>query len=195
MTIRDRKLLVLDLDETLVFSTERSLDRPADLSVVGYHVYKRPHLDEFLDFAFSRFRVGVWTSSGRLYAEPLVAQLMPNRSVEFVWSSRRCSLVRDWEEGGYSTQKRLAKLKKRGFKLEQIIGIDDTASKYARNYGNLVLVREFTGDLSDDDLLELIRYLEMLEMEPNIRAVEKRGWRDRLKQQGNEPPSSFKASQ
>lgn len=193
MALKDRKLLVLDLDETLVYSTERSLDRPADLSVVGYHVYKRPHLDAFLDFAFSRFRVGVWTSSGQLYAEPLVAQLMPNRPVEFVWSSGRCSLVRDWEEGGYSTQKRLAKLKKHGFQLEQIIGIDDTASKYARNYGNLVLAQEFTGDLSDDELLHLIQYLDMLEAEPNIRAVEKRRWRDRLYQQEDQQPGSFKA--
>ncbi len=92
-------------------------------------------------------------------------------------------MVRDWEEGGYSTQKRLAKLKKHGFKLEQIIGVDDTASKYARNYGNLVLAREFIGDPSDDELLHLIRYLEMLDAEPNIRAVEKRRWRDLLYQQ------------
>lgn len=192
MTTQDRKLLVLDLDETLVHSTEQPLDRPADLNVVGYHVYKRPHLDAFIDFAFSRFRVGVWTSSGGLYAEPLVAQLMPNRPVEFVWSSRRCSLVRDWQEGGYSTQKRLAKLKKHGFKLEHIIGIDDTASKYARNYGNLVLVREFTGDLSDDELPHLLQYLDMLEMEPNVRAVEKRAWRDRPQKQRNDPLNSIK---
>lgn len=176
---QDKKLLVLDLDETLVHSTERPLDRPADLNVVGYHVYKRPHLDAFLDFAFSKFRVGVWTSSGGLYAEPLVAQLMPNRPVEFVWSSRRCSLVRNLEEGGYGTQKRLAKLKKHGFKLEHIIGIDDTASKYARNYGNLVLVREFTGDLSDDELPRLLEYLRTLESESNVRVVEKRSWHDR----------------
>lgn len=103
---------------------------------------------------------------------------MPTRPVEFVWSSGRCSQVTDWEEGGYSTQKRLAKLKEHGFKLEQVIGIDDTASKYARNYGNLVLVREFVGDLSDDELLHLIQHLDMLEAEQNIRAVEKRKWRN-----------------
>lgn len=71
------------------------------------------------------------------------------------------------------------KAEKHGFKLEQIIGIVDTASKYARNYGNLVLVREFTGGLSDDELLHLIQYLDILEGEPSIRAIEKRGWRDR----------------
>lgn len=181
MASPDRKLLVLDLDETLVFSSEQELDRPADLSVVGYHVYKRPHLDPFLEFAFSRFEVGVWTSSGKLYAEPLVAALMPGRPVAFVWSAMRCSLARDWETGAYSTQKRLAKLKKLGFKLQHIIGIDDTPSKYARNYGNLVPVREFTGDRSDDELAHLPHYLETLSGEPNIRAIEKRNWREGLR--------------
>lgn len=180
MSTERPKLLVLDLDETLVFASERELDRPADLSVAGYHVYKRPHLDTFLDFAFSTFQVGVWTSSGQLYAEPLVAQLMPGRDVQFVWSAKRCSTARDWETGGYSSQKRLAKLKKRGFKLEHVIGIDDTPSKYAQNYGNLVLVQEFTGDRHDDELAWLPAYLELLSTQPNIRAVEKRNWRERL---------------
>jgi hypothetical protein len=26
--------------------------------VVGYHVYKRPYVDDFLDFAFAHFNVG-----------------------------------------------------------------------------------------------------------------------------------------
>lgn len=180
MARHDQKLLVLDLDETLVFSAERELDRPADLRIVGYHVYKRPYLDSFLDFAFSKFKVGVWTSSGNLYAEPLVAQLMPHRKIEFLWSSMRCSMARDWETGAYSTQKRLAKLKKLGFRLEQIIGIDDTPSKYVKNYGNLVQVQEFTGDQSDDELAHLPRYLESLIAHPNVRAIEKRNWRQRL---------------
>jgi len=43
-----RTLLILDLDETLIYATETALDRPADFSVYGYHVYRRPHLDAFL---------------------------------------------------------------------------------------------------------------------------------------------------
>lgn len=174
------KLLVLDLDETLVFAAETELDRPADLIVAGYHVYKRPHLDEFLAYAFARFRVGVWTSSGRLYAEPLVAELMAGRPVEFVWSSMRCSIARDWNTGGHTTQKRLAKLKKLGFKLSEMIGVDDTPSKYARNYGNLVQVREWSGELEDDELVSLMRYLAVLGDVVNVRSVEKRNWRERL---------------
>lgn len=181
MSDANQKLLVLDLDETLVFASEAELDRPGDFSIAGYHVYKRPHLDAFLSFAFARFRVGVWTSSGRLYAEPLVAQLMAGRHVEFVWSSMRCSIARDWDTGGHTTQKRLAKLKKLGFNLYEIIGVDDTPSKYAKNYGNLVQVREWTGDPEDDELVYLMRYLGLLGDVVNVRAVEKRSWRERLR--------------
>ncbi|HYQ23113.1 HAD family hydrolase [Stenotrophomonas sp.] len=180
MSRRERKLLVLDLDETLVHASAHELDRPADARVVGYHVYKRPHVDAFLDFAFAHFDVGVWTSSGQLYTEPLVAWLMPGRTLEFLWSSQRCSIARDWETGGHSSEKRLYKLKRLGFSLEQVAGIDDTPEKYAKNYGNLVQVQEFVGDLGDDELLHLPRYLELLRQAPNIRAVEKRGWRERM---------------
>jgi len=60
VTSQDYKLLVLDLDETLVFSTEQELHRPADLRVAGYHVYKRPYLDAFLDYAFANFHPRGW---------------------------------------------------------------------------------------------------------------------------------------
>lgn len=174
------KLVVLDLDETLVYSTDRVLDRPADLRVVDYHVYLRPHLHRFLDFVFAEFEVGVWTSSGNLYAEPLVEALMPGRPVRFVWSSRRCSVTRDLETGAQTTEKRLAKLKKLGFNLDQIIGIDDTPCKYASNYGNLVLVPEYVGQPNDEVLLQLMRYLPSLRAVPNVRAVEKRGWQNMI---------------
>lgn len=180
MDRQGRKLLVLDIDETLVFASEHALDRPADLRVAGYHVYKRPHLDAFLDYAFATFEVGVWTSSGQGYAEPLVAQLMGAHPVAFVWSSARCSTARDWETGHYASEKRLAKLNKLGFALDQIIGIDDTPRKYAKNYGNLVCVREFTGDPCDDELSHLPRYLAHLDRAPRIRTVEKRNWREQL---------------
>lgn len=123
------KLLILDLDETLVHASERELERAADFRLVGYHVYLRPHLQAFLDYAFAHFTVGVWTSSGQLYAEPLVDRLMPGRPLAFLWSAPRCSTARDWETGGYTSQKRLGKLKRHGFRLEQMIGIDDTPGK------------------------------------------------------------------
>ena len=47
------KLLILDIDETLVHATEEDLGRACDFETDWYVVYKRPHVDEFLDFLIS----------------------------------------------------------------------------------------------------------------------------------------------
>jgi RNA polymerase II subunit A small phosphatase-like protein len=128
-----RHLLVLDLDETLVHASEVELDRAADFGACGYHIYRRPHLAEFIDYALARFDVGVWTSSGRVYADAIVAALFPAQSLRFVWARERCSISRDWSTGEYVDRKPLRKLKRRGYRLEQVIAVDDTPSKHATN--------------------------------------------------------------
>ena len=42
------KLLVLDLDETLIHATESALERKADFRTELYHVYIRPYINDFL---------------------------------------------------------------------------------------------------------------------------------------------------
>jgi len=180
MTPKARKLLVLDLDETLVHATEETLAHDEDFCVGPYRVHLRPHLSSFVSHVLERFRVGVWTASGESYAAQIVERIFPNGSLEFVWSSKRCTMARDFTTGGYQTLKNLQKLKTRGYPLESIIAVDDTPSKYARSYGNLVTVREFLGDRSDAELPLLAAYLAQLAEVPNVRSVEKRGWRTRM---------------
>ncbi len=175
-----RKLLVLDLDETLIHATGRRIDREEDFRVGHYYVYLRPHLDQFVSFALSAFSVGVWTSSGETYAEQVIQKIFPQGALEFVWSSQRCTPARDWTTGEYTTIKNLRKLKARGYRLESVIAVDDTPSKHAKNYGNLVTVREFLGAQDDDELLLLTKYLQQLVPVQNVRTVEKRFWRKRM---------------
>lgn len=180
-----RKLLVLDLDETLVHACEAPLNRPPCFTVGPYSVYRRPHLAAFISHALDRFDVGVWTASGSVYAIQVVEKIFPADSLKFVWSSRRCSTMRDWTTGGYQTIKKLNKLKRYGWPLESVIAIDDTPAKHSRNYGNLVAVREFTGDDTDEELLLLMRYLDTLLDAPNVRSVEKRWWRTQVQDTAN----------
>lgn len=175
-----RKLLVLDLDETLIHAREEPLDRAPDFEFGTYFIYRRPHLDEFLAYALKTFDVGVWTSSGSAYAHHLTRQVVDPAALRFVWASRRCTLRRDFSTGDYHPLKRLAKLKPLGYRLSDIIAVDDTPEKHKDNYGNLVRVSEFTGDPADRELLLLKDYLDRLALEPNIRAVEKRNWQARF---------------
>ncbi len=187
MKIKD-KLLILDLDETLVYATEIPLARAADFSVYNYHIYQRPHLDTFIATCLDWFNVAVWTSSGADYAAKVVAAIFPNpQALEFVWARDRCSIAYNYNydliDGEYPTyyyRKLLKKVKRRGYDLKSMIAIDDTPKKWEKSYGNLVRVQPFVGDVADRELIYLLEYLHILKTAPNIRTIEKRGWREQI---------------
>lgn len=182
-----RKLLVLDLDETLVHAREAPLDLAEDFRVGPYFIYRRPNLDAFIARVRTRYELCVWTSSGQSYAAQVIERIFPADSLAFMWSHRRCTLVRDWNGNGYETLKNLAKLKRRGYRLESVVAVDDTPAKYARHYGNLVTVREFLGDPADTELPLLADYLVRLADVANVRSVEKRRWRESAPATGEAP--------
>jgi len=76
-------------------------------------------------------------------------------------------------------RKRLYKLKKEGFKLNQILIVDHTPEKSGSNYGNAICIKEFNGDRSDDEILHLRNYPLTLKSIESIRTIEKRGWRQK----------------
>jgi len=173
------KLLILDLDETLVYAAEAPLAHPADFAFAGYHVYIRPHAHEFIARCAAHFRLAVWTSSGKRYAQGVVEALFAAHPLEFVWSRERCTPRFDPENYSIIWAKNLDKLRRKGHALEHVLMIDDSPEKFSRHYGNLVRVRPFEGRTDDDELARLLPYLLTLKDAPNVRALEKRDWRMR----------------
>ncbi|MDJ0713181.1 MAG: NIF family HAD-type phosphatase [Prochloraceae cyanobacterium] len=57
MSARFDKLLILDLDETLIHSTDKQLQCPGDLKIEEYNVYKRPSVDEFISTCATWFNI------------------------------------------------------------------------------------------------------------------------------------------
>jgi TFIIF-interacting CTD phosphatase-like protein len=94
------KLIVLDLDATLISaqSLEKFESDPKNKKKLEkfakhfrmenyYHVVARPHLDMFLDYIFSHFKVAVWTAASQMYALSIIQNLImnkPGRSLEFI---------------------------------------------------------------------------------------------------------------
>ena len=60
-----RMLLILDIDETLLYATVSPLDRPEDFRLEDFFVYLRPHLGEFLSLCSSHFKHAIWTASSQ----------------------------------------------------------------------------------------------------------------------------------
>ena len=171
---RNQYLLILDLDETLVYATEQELATQPDFRVAQYAVYRRPHLEEFLNYCFEDFEVAVWTSSGRGYATEVVAQILPNRELRFFWTADRCTQRFNWKTHDPYVVKNLAKIRKLGIQLERVLMVDDSAEKLERQYGNHILIPPYEGDLSDGEIAMLADYLRSIRDCPNYRTVEKR---------------------
>lgn len=171
------KLLILDLDETLIFATETRLDSTEGLSFSKYFIYLRPGLDDFISFATRTFRVAVWSSSASDYADAIVRRIFNDRPLEFVWTRERCTLRVDPDLVTRYWVKDLKKVRRRGYSIEDILVVDDTASKLERNYGNHIRIAPFLGDPADHELEHLQRYLVTLKDEPNVRSIDKRFWR------------------
>ena len=174
------KLLILDLDETLIHSAFEPLDRPADFHVGTYHTYVRPGAREFIAFCRTHFRVAVWTSSTEGYAQEIVGEIFgADHRLQFLWTRERCIEVFDSATRSHEWVKDLAKVRRQGFDLEQVLVVDDSPRMLARNYGNLIRVLPFRGDTGDRELRMLASYLLELKDVANVRTIDKRGWRQR----------------
>ncbi|MHC1777596.1 MAG: NIF family HAD-type phosphatase [Lentimicrobium sp.] len=178
-------LLILDLDETLIFSTPGMDGGAFDFRIPGYHVLKRPGLDAFLQLAAKHFRLAVWSSATEDYVAEIVRALFPPEiPPAFVWGRKRTSLrnILDKETGeneGFPYPvfvKRLKKVKKLGYSLERTLIVDDKPAGLRENFGNIVIVHEFRGDREDRELFRLGKYLVKIKDVPNFRKLEKRNW-------------------
>ena len=173
-----KPLLILDLDETLLYAAISPRDHPPDFLLAEYSVYRRPHLDEFLSFALANFSVAVWSSATQPYVQAAVQRVFPsNAELCFAWSCERCTRRFNGELHEEYWVKDLKKLKRLGYSLDRILVVDDSPEKYERNYGNLIHVRPFFGDRSDMELRDLIPFLDRIRGTENLRAIEKRHWR------------------
>lgn len=173
-----RNLLVLDLDETLLYASEGPLAHEPDFTLGNYSVYLRPYVREFIERVLQWFNIAVWTSSTEDYASAMIARLFPDPSrLMFAWASNRCTRKLDPEMQDYFWVKDFKKLKRLGYDLDRVLVIDDSPEKHVRNYGNLIKVAPFTGNPADRELSQLLIYLDSVRQMTNYRTMEKRNWR------------------
>jgi len=190
---KHKPLLVLDMDETLLFGVDLEDDDKTkrtplpglaiDFQIDTVIYYLRPHLREFLTRMWKVYDVAIWSVAGPMFVEGATKQFMADLPEPlFVWSNRKASF-KSIHEPYYERVrvKDLKKVWKAGFSCaERTLIVEDTPSKCILNYGNAVYIKEFVGDQSDEELLHLAAYLESIADHPNFRTFEKRRWRDKF---------------
>jgi len=173
----DKTLLIFDIDETLIHSTQNSLGRQHDFKVGQYFVYRRPGLDQLISYALNNFHVAIWSSASANYVDAMVKNIFPGPSdLKFYWSSNRCTICVNHELQRYYDVKDLNKVKRKGYSKKRILIVDDSPEKSERNYGNAIYIRPFSGDQNDRYLYMLIEYLDTIKDINNVRMIDKRVW-------------------
>ncbi|MEM9068739.1 MAG: HAD family hydrolase [Myxococcota bacterium] len=160
---------------------DRKVCREPEFRIGPYEVLRRPHLDEFLEGALARFDVGIWTASSRDYARPVVDWLGVTERLSFLWCRDRCTVAFDYVTYERVRMKPIKKLIRAGFgPKERILYVDDSPEKIQRSYGNYIRIAPYEGAGNDEELVHLLAYLDELGPVPNVRTIEKRGWRLRF---------------
>lgn len=186
------KLLILDIDETLIHTEmlPKPLDKEygCDFSMdlddnYIYYTFKRPHVEKFLNWALENWKVAIFTTATADY----VVEIMRNLSVdlskfEFLYDRNYCNTKYDFDgphSGSRHWVKKLDRVRRSfDFPLEKMLIVDDKPETASENYGNLIQIKPFYSDQNDVELLKLMSYLEKIKDAENFRDIEKRGWSD-----------------
>jgi RNA polymerase II subunit A small phosphatase-like protein len=189
---KQKLLVVLDLDQTLLHGVEQShyddeFCSNYNFSVLNasHYIYLRPYLKTFLSALLLRFQVAVWTAASQEYCDEIVEKLFPKRDdLLFVYSSHNTSTRYNTETGYHEPIKALKKIKdkRKPSNLKRVVVIDDNNCTFQMNFGNGILIPKFNdpeNQRTDTILLHLLEYLDFLDQMHDVTRIEKRGWLSR----------------
>ncbi|XP_068144100.1 CTD nuclear envelope phosphatase 1 [Drosophila tropicalis] len=180
-----RKTLVLDLDETLIHSCYNDPDTNdsvgcsqvpdqavpdfiitvdiEEISSITFQVYKRPHVDEFLDFVSKWYDLVIYTASLEEYASEVVDRLdagrgiLPRRFYRQHCRSSTTFLCKD--------------LNLVNEDLCSTIIIDNSPNAYRDFPENAIPIKAFIYDPNDKELVKLLPFLDALRFTKDVRTI------------------------
>ncbi|XP_022220253.2 CTD nuclear envelope phosphatase 1 [Drosophila obscura] len=183
-----RKTLILDLDETLLHScyidpeTKEYVggsqvpvsavpDYNLQLMIDGiepilFRVYKRPHVDLFLDHVSKWYDLAIYTASVEAYATRVVDLLDAGRGI----LHRR--YYRQHCRSNTSIVSKDLTLVNRD--MSKTFIIDNTPNAYRDFPHNAIPIKSFIYDPNDTELLKLLPFLDALRFTKDVRSVLRR---------------------
>ena len=152
-------IVVLDLDETLIYASEERLNKKTLKEHVfrsydeTYYIYERPYLATFMRYIANRYQIAVWTAATHDYASFIVNnilyQYIPRRNGLQFFYTREQSNFSDRHTG---VLKNLDYLERRGLR---VILIDDNPDVREQS-AFVITVDPFEGQTKDDVLKQIV---------------------------------------
>ena len=164
--IPNKKTLILDLDETLIhsctFPPHPSVKYFKHLSM-NFYIFKRPGLEQFLQYVKNEFDLFIYTYSEEDYANPILNEICP-----FIDKQHR--LFRD--SCSIETGKVFKDIEMLERPNEDIIILDDNPSILRSFPSNTLQIEKWTGNPNDDLLISwVIPLLEQCKISNDVREI------------------------
>jgi len=194
----DKPNLYLDLDNTLISAVDYKtyaklseedkelykeiLGKPAKMDNV-YMIYKRPYLDEFLDYIFKHYNVSIWTAASKNYALFIYDNVvipdskMNERNLNNLLFSYHCNISKKTFDK--SSPKKLKLLSKiYNINLKNTMIIDDHPDVYTCQKLNCIRAEDFDLEessvgLHDDFLKRCLEAMKKYKNETDITILVK----------------------
>jgi Dullard-like phosphatase family protein len=158
---KTKKVLFLDLDETLIHSdinckydkTDAIITLPLDDGASSFGIMIRPYVNEFLQYTSETFNVVLFTAGIKSYADSIVDYLDPEKKY-FSLRLYRDSCI----QFNNFYIKDLSIIP--GFTEKDVIILDNCIFSFAVNLRNAILISSYYSDVNDRELLNVTDYLD-----------------------------------
>ncbi|KAL3994752.1 CTD nuclear envelope phosphatase 1 [Acanthocheilonema viteae] len=178
LSVVKRKILVLDLDETLIHSHHDGIIRPMvkpgtppdfvlrvniDRHPVRFFVHCRPHVDYFLSMVSQWFDLVIFTASMEIYGSSVADKLDNGKGIlQRRYFRQHCTM----DYGGYTKD-----LSAVHADLSSIFILDNSPSAYRKFPQNAIPIRSWFSDPTDTCLLALLPFLDALRFASDVRSI------------------------
>lgn len=156
--------LVLDLDNTLIFSTMKKVNTYDHEIIINYNgreqpvwIIERPGLGTFLSYVSEKFELILFTAGIRQYGIKVLRKIDRARRISYLLDRRFCTAIGKNNKNQDFFAKDIRIL---GRELTKTLLVDDKAYSFFRDHDNGILVPVFNGDLEDTCLEQLKDYLD-----------------------------------
>lgn len=178
LSVVRRKILVLDLDETLIHSHHDGVLRPTvkpttppdfvlkvtiDRQPVRFFVHLRPHVDYFLSVVSTWYDLVVFTASMEIYGTSVTDKLDRGRGLlQRRYFRQHCTM----DYSGYT--KDLSSIHS---DLSSIFILDNSPAAYRNYTQNAIPIKSWFSDPTDTCLLNILPFLDALRFTSDVRSI------------------------
>ena len=163
--------LILDLDNTLIYSTTKKNDQIKDYTIMdNLYVYKRPYLDKllndvnyFFNIQVSKYcDIAIYTSASQEYANPIIDYIDKYKVISKRLFREDCFKINETYYKDFS---------KHGFDSKNVIIVDDSPEVHVNSTDHLIPIKKWFGSDIDNSLLKISKTLSNLKYTQDVHGM------------------------